>query len=394
MDTAERQIKQFDLSNFENTSLTTSAAPASDTVPFVEVTTSDAEIIQPRQPLIRSSYVADLNRCPRYFMWRDRWGLKRSGFHASALWLGTFYHEMMASVCRGNAIREAVSETSDLIVVYEQALNEQADENGLLPNGKAVEAILASSQQEFDKAAMMFEVSVERFLFAPFMEAEGWQALLVEVPLQVKLAALPLAIRCKPDVVFIRPDDGALMIADHKTTSKDPRSLAASYSYAIQPRILHLAVKAFQETYATKQGPIYFLHNVIRKPTIKYCPDTKDKEGFEAYVERGRLWYSDQELKEPDNPLLLQSRLTLPDNPMTPELFERLRHTSAASACACVPSQYWRNENACLGPYGNSLCQFYPLCSAPVDEWPQTISRFYVQSFREDDEGDIEEVEI
>ena len=338
----------------------------------------------PRRIPVRSSYVSDLHQCPRYFMFRDRCGYKRKGQIAEALYIGTLYHEMMEAAGRGLSLEDALKTVSRVTSAANSRLLESVDESGLLPSGRAVEEVIAANERGYSQAQMMFSLSCERFLHAPFIMKEGWEVMAVELPLEVKHAKITTPIRCKPDLLMVRPSDDTVMIVNHKTTGSSPYMTAATYSFNVQARIEHFCTAA----YLRKNWPAlkvkFYLHNVIQKCTLRY--PAKKYPDFDSYLQACTEWYESKQVENPHDPPMLQSLMHLADHPMTVELFTLLREASRACACDLGTNRFYRNPQACFGKFGNSPCPFLPLCTSAEETWASQIDKYEV-AFREDEEA-------
>lgn len=336
--------------------------------------------IRIRKLPIRSSYIADLRRCPRLFLYRVRLGLRRKGSFSHALSVGTYYHSMMQHSYEGCTPPIALTHVAEECRRVRLDIEAAADSSGLLPNARPVERAVLDNEQAYSLAQVMYLLSYDRFLGAPFLTQEAWEVIAVEQPLELRYRGLAAPIRCKPDAVLRRPRDGAILIDNHKTTSRSIQQLATAYSFAVQPRIEALCVRtAFPDAPA-----YYYRHNVIRKPTIKY--PTKNSPTFEDYLTNCHSWYEDQAALDAQNPPIAMSLRLLVGPAMDEELHCLLDECSRACTLRADHVRYYRDDHSCMGPYGNSPCPYLPLCTTDPSCWPQTIEDQYEQAWREDEE--------
>jgi len=232
---------------------------------------------------------------------------------------------------------------------------------------------------------MLFEVSFRDFISTAPWAKDGFAVVEVETLYRLKYKGINQPIWCRPDYIMANPE-GDIIIGDHKTTSFNPRDVACVYPYSVQPRIEHLCVAAARK----EVGRVYFLHNVIRKPTIR--PGTKKNPDFDSYLSSCHEWYDLEYARDPDNPPCLQSMTLLPYNPMSQEFHTILAEAAYACRCNADPSRFYRNEGSCMGKFGNSSCPYLSLCKSSPPAWPDLIERQYEIYHREDDEEEGERV--
>jgi hypothetical protein len=339
--------------------------------------------VQHKSP-VRSSYGNDLLRCPRYFMFRDRMGLHLKGQVSKALKVGTIYHWMSEAIYAGKNVNEALIFASKNLTDMNDTLAKEADESGLLPGVVPIERVVAENEQAFSLAQVMFLCGYDIFFSAPWLVQEGWTPLLTEEVLEIRYNGIAVPIRCKPDALMVQKDTGDIMIVGHKTVGRSLTLAAASYRWAFQARLEHLVVQTAFPDHKVR----YYCQNMILKPTIKF--PTKNSPTFPDYLTNVRQWYADRIAKDPNDPPMIQSRIGLPPDAMNRELYIRIHELARASACWPSPDRFYRNDSACDGKYGNSLCPFHSLCSTDESAWKDLIDRNYTISFREDEE-DAEE---
>ena len=327
------------------------------------------------KPCIHSTNMDHLDECPRLFLYADRLGL-RGRVSAVPLELGQLYHLIIAQLSMGHAPSRADEAANQYISKAIDDLEELADPAGQLPNGKLLTVQIQEYDEAFQKARAMAYALWKRFP----LDTDKWEVVAVErlVELNLKVPRIAAPIRTRVDLLLKNRETGEGWIVDHKTTSLSPTARAASMRFGNQTRLYRLgAIHAFPDI------PIVGIrHNIIQKPKIKYCPNTKDKEGFHAYIERVGKWYDTEAEKRPNDPPFLLSEVRFHEPPMTQEFFLKLR--AGARACRCKPSLdiFHRNDRACIGSYGR-VCHFLPLCSSNSGIWEELIPNLFTQVDRD-----------
>ena len=332
-----------------------------------------------RRP-VRSSYAKTLRTCPRFFLFQVRYGLRRKGQYDMALEVGKIVHVMYEAIYLGKTSAEALIDASTYVSKYNEELETYMNDAGVLPSGQLIEDVLRKSEQAYSLAQVMFLLSADRFFKAPWIVKEDWKVLAVEQPLQLRWRSIKAPMRCKPDTLLLRPSDNVIMIVNHKTTSFDVQMLAQGYTFDLQASIEHLCVQAAYPDHRVG----YYLHNVVRKPTLKY--PAKKYPTFDDYLEACRQWYANLEATNPENPPVAQTLRALPPKPMNEELHCALYEVGRASYCVPDSSRFYRDSSACFGKYNNRACPYLPLCSASPALWENIIKDNYVQEFREEEE--------
>jgi len=197
-------------------------------------------------------------------------------------------------------------------------------------------------------------------------------------------------MRTPCDLALLNKETGEVWIVDFKTTSFDPRIRCIPTRISPQLALYRFCLQAHLDAWA-EQGlmparkVVGSIHAVIKKPTIKYCPDTKDKGGFHCYIERLIQWYKDAEAKDPNNPPVVRDPNRFARGPMTREFWGRLQHyCKLAMSEPNFDTFYRAGEGACL-KY-NRLCPYMLLCNSAPAMWPDIIRTHYDIRFREDEE--------
>lgn len=351
-------------------------SPATATLPFYKMLREN-KLLYRRIP-VRSSYASDFISCPRYFMFRNRLGLKMRSQGPNAASVGSLYHLMVEGVMRGQSSEESLRAASQELQAQITAMEEASGDDGLMPDGTPSERLRADFEQAFSVAQVMFMFADQTFLQAPWIKSQGWVTLSVEEPIEITLPKIG-TIRCKPDAVLHRPSDDSLAIVNHKTTGKGTAMLAASYRFCLQPRIERLLV-------ATKynKNVKFYIHNIIKRPTLKF--PSRNSPTFDAYIENVRQWYADETAKNPQSPPLLQSLIATSGPLLDEELAIQLRLAARSCTARLNPAAFFRVGESCNGKFGNSSCRYLRLCNEAVQFWPDAIKRDYIQEWREDEE--------
>ncbi len=346
-----------------------------------------------RKPLIRSTPLSVLDECPRKFLYVSKLGIQPR-IYQSPLTMGSIVHRVLECLFLGQSEEEAQAAAQFILSKEQKKMMESADPAGFLPSGKSLEVVLKQAEEDYYKARAMALVF---WSFVPFEPGE-YEVLrtpegvpMVEVVLDATYPGLSRPARIPCDLALIEKATGEVWIVDYKTTSFDPRIRAIptkiSAQLALYRLVLQSHIDAWAETgLAPARKVVGSIHAIIKKPTIKYCPKTKDKEGFQSYVKRLIQWYKDADAKDPKNsPLILDPNRFLKPL-MTQELWGRLKQfCKAAHASPNVNHFYRAGENACI-KY-NKPCPFMDLCNSDPAMWPDLIRSKYTLGFREDEEA-------
>lgn len=344
-----------------------------------------------RDPPIRSSSIDMFDLCPRRFLYRCRMGISGKGYNR-ALTLGSFYHELLQALFIGASFskaREAAGQKWDTNI---QLLLEEAGEAGFLPGGTPIEKALSQMEEDFHKAVAMAGIFWEQNPFTP----DDWEVLrdpdgnpMIEAQIKNKIPDIPSPIWSPLDLCLIRRGTTEVYVVDHKTTSLPPALRAKTNRLCPQIQLYRLNLQTALDRWhtASEDYPYYTvvgsIHNIIQKPGIKFCPATKDKAGFNSYLDRVRKWFVEKE--ENGTPGILQSIVKFTGPVLTEEFKGRLKQMS--KACTCDPNLdafYRVGEKACTT--FNSVCPFLLLCVADPVMWPGLVRDNYRISFREDEE--------
>lgn len=345
-----------------------------------------------RRPLIRSTALSTLDECPRKFLYVDKLGIQPRAYRR-ALMMGTIVHKMLECLFLGQSETEATSAAHLLQAKEVNDLVSFADKAGFLPSGESIEKVLKMLEEDYHKArataivfwrAVPFDPSEYEVLRTPDGDP------VVEMVLEAKYPGLSRSARTPCDLALIRRNTEDVWIVDFKTTSFDPKIQAIPTKMSPQLALYRLVLQTHLDAWAEFKGAperrvVGSMHAFIKKPGIKYCPNTKDKAGFSAYIERLVQWYKDLEAKDPTNPPMVLDPNRFGKPLMTNELYGRLKQfCKAAYASPNIDHFYRVGDRTCL-KY-NSVCPYVHLCNSDPAMWPDLIESKYIIKFREDEE--------
>jgi len=342
-----------------------------------------------RTPFIRSTPLSVLDECPRKFLYAYKLGICPK-VAERPLTLGSFVHLILKNLFCGRTEEEALQSCETALRFHQNLIVEACDPTGFLQGGRDVKGVLADLEEDYHKARAM---ALCFWRFRPF-QAEKWEVLqapdgtrLVEVMLETRIKGInPIRTPC--DLALLNKETKQVWIVDFKTTSFDPRVRAiptrispqlALYRLSLQSHLDHWAHDGLLPPYEVTGS----IHAIIKKPTIKYCPDTKDKGGFQCYVERLLQWYKDAEAKDPTNPPLVLDSNRFSAPVMTSELWGRLKRYSKLSSSPPNFDVFYRaGDSVCLK--FNRPCPYMVLCNSSTAMIPDLVRTHFNVQFRED----------
>jgi hypothetical protein len=342
---------------------------------------------------IRSSSISTLEECPRKFLYRDRLGIKPTGYQ-SAFSIGTMFHKALQSYFTGGSAADRAALLDRLSLDQTNSLIALANPVGLLPDGSDVLTVSREIDDDRHKALAMAETFIQ---FHPF-DLDKWDVLrtpygdpVVELILETRVEGLTQPIRSPCDLALIKKGTNEVWIVDHKTTSMSPKVRAAALQISTQAKLYRLVLQSNLDLWYSGGtvgdgwvGPplqvMGSIHNIIKKPTIKYCPDTKDKGGFHKYVERMQEWY------KANDDTMIQAFTRLSGPVLDDELLTRLLRVDVGSSWM-EPSldKFYRAGDYVCHTF-NRPCPYLPLCTSAPVQWPDLVRSQYVVEFREDAE--------
>lgn len=381
---------------------------------------------------VHQSFMTDLWRCPRYFVLKNRFGLKPKGQGPTAADIGTFFHKAIEVLYNGNRpFDEAVAAVHLLADEKKVALTDYYNRAKLSDLGESL-------CQLVDKSADLGLVMARIYRDEPKNNVDPNRFILVSIEqdIEVWLPEIRHTAKCRLDqVLYCRQSEG-LYLWDYKTVSdKQPLSdYASGLEYDFQGRFYRLALSRWLEEHGRdypipgltgKSGRPLTLADVpvrglviaaMNKPSIRQkqgqvfedflveCtdyyagrtdsnpqPKQRTKGGAPAYGDDGEpLWI----LGEDGTPKLyprwdhsLRRAQWVEDPPM--QLFlvrfneevypQELRQISSMTARAmrCRPTlsnfpRFGRLTGQCSMMY-NRPCPFRELCQKPPSYWQGVV---------------------
>lgn len=328
-------------------------------------------------PPIRSTNLR-LMKCKRKFLLRVRLGLRRRGYYQSAFFAGRLYHHVLAGLMRKLKFAEVSEEARQLAFQQIVETREEAHpDTGLLPDGRAAEAIVDKIERDRDMAVAMAEVFHKRFEPIP----AGMSPVTVEDQIYARVEGIPHIATARLDLLASEdPDPTCLWIVDSKTTSDEPSRVAAAMSFDLQPQ--HYRVVAMANF--PDHSIVGVIHNIIKKPTIRYCPTTKDKSGFDSYIQRVFEWYTvriraaeaQAQAGHPDPEFPIRQSKVRFTPEVASDFMQLLREGSDNTKCRMSLDRFPRcsDNYECIGMGGSSCCEFLPLCrQTGTGNWDRMI---------------------
>lgn len=323
---------------------------------------------------IHSSNLKDLRRCPRYFLFSERFRLRRKGLRAPALEIGTAYHALMCYLVRGELFVNAMKLVSRDTTAAFEAIKDQFSED-------AYARALDVSSQQLALAGAMANWS---WNFAPWPGPTGredWEVVSTEMPFEMEcpgLGAVP--VRSIFDLVMRNRRTGELWVVDYKTTSRDPSKEVHKYRFAIQPKLYQLVG---DHAYKDQGGITGVCYAVQKKPTIRL----KKNQTWDDYLQEVTEWYNgtgrheENKFKWRVDPPFLREWPRFRKG-MDDELKGIMK--SGVRACRCRPvlARFPRNEDACFAY--NRECPFTPLCYADENSWAVPLAELFTVGHRDD----------
>lgn len=339
---------------------------------------------------ISSSAMQDFALCPRKFLYRWRLGIVPKAYQ-SALELGTLFHLGCEVIVQGGTMAEAQQAMVKAYREAEEALISDSDERGFLEGGKDPRRVLSEMELDYAKAWAM----LQEFWKNNPIDWEQYEVLsvdgrpMIEALFRVKIPGLGSHLRGQLDLVLRKRGTNEVWIYDYKTTSKAASARAKTNRIEVQPHLYRLLLTEYLRRNAPDKdlvvkGVRYF---IIRKPGIKYCPNTKDSGGLNSYVERVHKWYNDPANADEG---MAVSEIHFSGRPLTTELYLRLKEQSAASqAIPDLQRFYMVGNDSICGAFGG--CRYLNLCGNAEVLWPSIVESHYKIDFREDSQGSPEE---
>lgn len=335
-----------------------------------------------KNPPIRSSAIHIFETCPRKFLLEERLGLKGRGYEG-ALGRGDIYHQFRAHLLKGTPMPQAIRDVQRTMDATASRLVELAGPSAMLPGGKDLKSILRAAEDDFEVAQAMAECS---WALYP-LDFNRWEILrhpetgepLIETTVRFN-SELYGEVVVQFDAVLLDKQKNEVWISDDKTTRLSPRTFAMSKSFDIQIRLYRWALDKLLSYEKTPQPPIVgAVHNVIRVPTIRQT----QKETFEQYVGRLKLWYQTKAVEQPDDPPIIQSWARFGEPVESAEFQNIMLQQVVRSGVLPVLDQYPRHSGSCF-KYDRA-CPFLELCCSDESQWPSIVDARFDIRFRDDE---------
>jgi hypothetical protein len=338
---------------------------------------------------IRSSSMSTLEECPRKFLYRDRLGLRPPGY-SSALSVGSLFHKALQTYFLGGNAQARSEAISAVALQTMTELRPHANQVGLLPDGTDFMTVCREIEEDEHKAEAMAEVFIH---FHPF-DLDKWEILktpdgkpIVELLLEAHAPGITQPLRSPCDLALLKKGTSEVWIVDHKTTSMSPKVRAMALQISTQAKLYRLVLQSNLDAWQQERllvgdalQVVGSIHNIIKKPTIKYCPDTKDKGGFHTYIARMIEWY------KANDDSMIQAFTRFSGPPCDDELLTRLhRIDGAASTMSPALPTFFRAGDYVCHTF-NRPCPYLPLCTSDPAMWGDLIQSHYKIEFREDSE--------
>ena len=340
------------------------------------------------RPPIHSTNIGLFQKCPRKFLFATRLGLTR-GQYEPALEIGLTTHELIAELYQGTAVENLPRIVAERVAKLREALIERADAAGLLPNGRTLAEELTRGEKDAQMTLAM--VTIWNRYCPPAKLLEKYDLIAVEQQFAIKIKGINSPIVIKPDLVLRRKGTNKIWLPDHKTVGQSVKARASVLPFEVQPRLYAWVYQELLKAKGSDDVVGGWIHNLLKKCTLRYCPDGKDKAGgFDGYIARVHEWYKQQEELEPNDPPFCQSVISAPDPILDEELLIQVQQTSLAGNCWIDLARFHRCSHACY-EY-NKPCQYLPICTAHPRDWAGIIKANYVQRFR-DREDESEEAQ-
>jgi len=337
----------------------------------------------------------ELEHCPRKFMYLYKLGLHPREY-VSSLSLGRVFHLVLQALFSGESRDKALQAANKTLNKMSNEVLASADPAGFTPSGKMVTSVLQTMEDDFHKARAMAVAFMD---FVPF-NWEEWEILetpdglpCIELKLEAKVCGISVPLVSPCDLALVKKSTGDVWIIDHKTTSMKTMARARSVRISSQIALYRLVLQCHLDAWAesSPEYPHYrvmgSIHNIVRKPTIKYCPKTKDKEGFNHYIERIHEWYRDEHAKDEKNSPILQTATAFTSPTLSKELYLRLQQTARACRANSNLERFFRAGDYACQTF-NSECPFSGLCSSDPITWEEEVNRRFEIKFREDEEDE------
>lgn len=335
-----------------------------------------SKMTEVRKVPLRSTFMSDSERCPRYALLRHRAGLVPRGFTANARFRGDIFHRIVAEVLRGCTRPDAESAALSRMTEAAQEVADSLDDNGYTPAGLTPEEAIKRLETETKVAIAMSRAYCKFFgICAGAMDiiVNRGDGTVLRTPMPVYNGLVERHVCIdgeKPeagtlDAVLVDESKGELYVQDHKTCGVDIvqyiRTLPMAAQTLLYPR---LAESLCVDSNLRVLGIVY---NVIRTPTIRCCKT--DDNDLDKYAERVEKWYA-------DNIGTVVAQTVIRPSPELRALSHARLHTARAY-CGEYPNlELFAARGGAPCQAYNSLCPFIGLCTSDTALWPEQLAHF------------------
>ncbi len=326
-----------------------------------------SKMTEVREVPLRSTFMSDSERCPRYALLRHRAGLVPRGHTSDARFRGDIMHRIVAEVLRGKTQEQAEGAAHTRLTETSQTIVDSLTDFGYTPAGKTPEEAIKSLETE-----TLVAIAMSRAYCKFFGIRAGSVDILVDNDGEVTRSPMTIfadriehhvtrsCATCEEagtlDAVLFDESKRIEYVLDHKTCGRDIvqyiRTLPLAAQTLLYPRLAETAT---------------IIYNVIRTPTIRCCKtDDNDLDKYAARVEK---WYE-------DNPDTTMAQTIIRPSPEL-KVLSTQRLDNAARYCTALPllENFPATGGTACNAY-NSLCQFIGLCTLDTALWPEQLERF------------------
>jgi hypothetical protein len=384
--------------------------------------------VEPLSPPVHQSFMTDWWTCPRYFLWKNRYGLRLKGQRPTAADVGTFFHKAMEILAKTGG--DLVSATNAVAVLYEE--KKAALEKHFYEIGKPDLAAIIGD--DLDRKADLGLLMARIFWKKKPLSEDRFIVLGCETTIETHIDEIKHDAQITIDQLIYCRQSGGLYIHDYKTMGQlmtiEKWRKGAEYDY--QGRWYRLVLSRFYEKNGDMPIPgtdktvgevpvLGFLVSAMERPTIRMkreqsideflqeCfdyyegradqnpqPKQSTKKGEPAFDEEGKpIWIVDKETGEPklyhrwdhtdkqfqwmDRPPMDHIMVRFNEPLFPDELLMIATLTGKAMNAAPTLSnfpRFGRLTKACSMMY-NKGCPYVKLCSANSYRWQEIIDDDY-----------------
>lgn len=342
-------------------------------------------------PLIHSTNMKLLEECPRKFLYRERLGMVKPGSVRAPLIRGTYFHQVSAALLQGDSPRDTASAARALIDVECAKLQEAHDAcfRAGIPTGDLPKE-QDSLRQSAEKGICMALLFHEKYPPDP----ARYKTIGVEHEVIARVSGVSRPVRGTLDLVLQDRKTGHIWIIDHKTTSKgDTTTIVSAMGWDYQSLLYRLLAEAAWPNHKIAG----ILYNVVLEPSIRFCPTTKDKDGFmgegSTYLNRVKGIFEEMERESQvlgTPPPMLQSPVEF-RGPVPRSFLKALQRTAQACRDTLMSDERFPkcgSHYTCIGMGGKGSCEYLPVCQIEgathgLNTAPALAMQRYAQSSRD-----------